>query len=341
MRFKSDFRLRSTTNISFDPEQPPDGLFVNFQYTSGGIMSKYDVWSAITQSIASVALLLWNAQIAGSLTTPVTPAVEIRFVSSVNPPRYQSKTIIWTLVEAFDYYNAQRHYSNCFLRTHIGRGSAAQNLGVASIRSTLSSLPGLRTNSSALSLANETSFELNSSTLALGTSTPASSNQSLLSQTNPSISQPDSQKPSNLQANHLSLFLEYLNPAAPINDKGFLTLIINTLIFAAQHDPKDAPSGLIRAYNSLENYTFVVGPTSDAARDRLPWKLATTAIGYLPSEMMKHGREGRWAELQGRIKLDGNWVGKILILKGDHRILSAASCEIAWFGDDDGSEDRD
>ena len=332
MCFVSDFELSSTTDLSFDPEMPPDGLYVEFQYTSGGIMSRYDVWSAITESIASVALLMWNAEIMGSLITPVTPDVAIRFVSSVNPPRYQSKTIIWTLVEAFDFYNAQRHYSDCFLRTHIGRDEATQNLGVASIKSTMPTLPGLRTNSSVLSFANETSSELNSSTLALGTSKQASFNRSLLSNTDSSILQHDSQRTSNLQAGHLSLYLEYLNPAAPISDKGFVTLIINILVFAAQHDPKDAPSGLVRAYNSLENYTFTIGPTSHAARYKLPWELAITALGYLPTEMMRHGREGRWAELQGRIKWDGAWVGRILILKGDHRVSSSASCEIERFG---------
>ena len=335
-----DFGLSSTTDVSFDPEQPPEDLFVDFRYTSGGIMSKYDIWSAITESIAGVALLRWNAQIVGSLTTPVTPDVEVRFVSSVNPPRYQSKTIIWTLVEAIDYYNAQRHYASCFLRTHVGRGAAAQNLGVARVKSTMPALPGLRTNSSVLSLANETSFELNSSTLALGSSAQGSFNRSLLSDTDASILQSASQGTSNLQAVYLSLFLEYLNPGATISDKGFVTLIINTLVFAAQHDHKDAPSGLVRAYNSFENYTFVVGPTSNAARNKLPWKLAITAMGFLPSEMMRHGREGRWAELQGRIKFDGAWIGKILILKGDHRVSSSDSCEIASFGNDDDGEDR-
>lgn len=340
MCFMSDVGLRSTTGVSFDPERPPDGLFIDFQYTSGGFMSKHDVWSAIIESIAAVAQLVWNEHIVGALKPPVTSNVEIRFVSSVNPPRYQSKTIIWTLVQALDYYDKQRHYANCFLRTHIGRGPATQNLGVASIRSTLPTSPGLQTNSSVLSLANETSFELNSSTLALGTSTQASFNRSLISDTDSSILQSDSQRTSNLQAGHLSLFLEYLNPAVTISDRGFVALIINTLVFAAQHDPKDAPCGLVRAYNSFENYTFVVGPTSDAARNKLPWKLAIAAMGNLPSEMMRHGREGRWAELQGRIKFDGNWVGKIFILKGDHRVPSPASCEIAWFGDDDDSENR-
>ncbi len=238
-----DFGHSSTTGVSFVPEQLPDGLFIDFQYTSGGIMSKYDVWRAITGSIANIALLNWNREIVGLLTTQVTPNVEVRFVSSVNPPRYQSKTIIWTLAEVFEHYNSQRQYSSYFLRTRVGRGPAMQNLGIASIRSTLSTPPSLQTDSSALSLANNTSLlELNSSTLALGTSSAqAQFNQSLVSLPESSISQSDSQRTSSLQAGEISLFLQYLKPAATISDKGFFTSIIDTLVFAAQHDPKDAP----------------------------------------------------------------------------------------------------
>ena len=319
----SDFGTSSATGVSFDPERPPQDLSVDFRYTKGGMMSKYDVWSAITESIAGVGQLVWNGQVVGSMKMSVSPNVEVRFVSSVEPPRYQTKTIMWTLVEAFDYYNSQQHYANCFLKTHIGRGPAAQTLGVASIKSTLSTLPVLQTNSSALTLANETSFEPSSSTLALSTSTQTSSNQSLLS--------------SSLHVDtDLSLYLEYLKPSAAINDKAFFGLIINVLVFAAQHDPKSAPCGTVQAYNSMENYTFIVGPTSGAARTNLPWSIAIAAIGFLPSEMMRH--EGRWAELTGRIKLGGTWVGKILILKGDHRVPSAASCGVGWSGDEDGRD---
>lgn len=323
----SDLECRSTGDVSFVPEQPPEGLHLEFRYTSGGIMSKYDIWSAVLESMAAVALSPWNAQIIGALTIPVDSEVEIRFVSSVNPPRFQSKTILWSMVEVFDFYNTQKRYSNCFLTTYNGRGPAAQILGVASIKSTLSSNPGLQPNSSALSLSNQTSVELEVPTLGLSPSAQASANQSRLSHTNPPIFRSDSQTMTGLQAGTLHLFLEYLNPGALISDKGFVTLMMNIIVFAAQHDPKNAPCGLVRSYNSAENYTFAIGPTSDAARDKLPWTIAVSAVGYLPAEMMKHGRNGRWAELTARIKWNGAWVGKILIIKGDHRPASSSLCE--------------
>ena len=130
-------------------------------------MTKYDVWVAITRTIAKTALAVWNGEIVGSITFAVVSDVQIRFISSVNPPRYQSKTIIWTLAEAFDVYNEQRHYSNCLLTTRFETGSGFLNLGVASIKSTLSNGSGLQKNSSVVRSADEPSLELASNVSAI------------------------------------------------------------------------------------------------------------------------------------------------------------------------------
>ena len=134
-------------------------------------MRKHDVWVTITRSIAKMALSTWNWEVVGSVTFPLFSDVEIRFVSSVNQPRYQSKTIIWTLAEAFDYYNAQLRFLNCFLTTKVQIDSGFQNLGVASIRSTLSNGAGLQKNSSVIRSADEPSLELASNSSAISVST--------------------------------------------------------------------------------------------------------------------------------------------------------------------------
>lgn len=195
----------------------------------------------------------------------------------------------------------------------MGRGVEARNLGVGSVRGTL--VGG--------------DWEVVG---GMENGKLAGFNQSLLSHTDSSILQSDTPTPSSLQAGirGLSLWLDYLTPAATFSDKGFFALIINTLVFAAQHDPKQAPCGLVRSYNSIENYTFVMGPTSDAAQSKLPWNLAIAAMGILPTEMLKHGHGGRWAELMGRIKLDGAWIGKILILRGDRRTKEGGLCGVEW-----------
>ena len=166
-----DLASRSTRDVSFIPEKPPDNLRFDFRYTPGGVMTQYDVWPAITRTMAKIALHNWNSEIVGSVTFPVVSEVEIRFISSVNPPRYQSKTIIWTLTEAFDFYNEQRHYSNCFLTTKLAIGSGFLNLGVASIKSSLSSVAGLQKNSSVVRSADEPSLELTSDVSAIDVST--------------------------------------------------------------------------------------------------------------------------------------------------------------------------
>ena len=269
-------------------------------------MSKYDIWIAIIRAVTDAAIQPWNAQILGSLQYPVISNVKITFVSSVKPPRYQSKTIIWTLAEVFNFYIQERHYSNSFLRTFVGEGPAAKNLGVASIKSTLLSDSQAPTNASVLSLSNVTAANLDPS------------DQLLVSDRNISTFQANTRR--------LTLVLDYLENGATFSDKGFFNLIITLLTFGAQHDPKIAPSGLYSAFNSEDNYTLTIEPTSYAARGNLPWGLALPALGYLPSEMLKHGTGGRWAELEGRVKLDGAYIGKIHIVKGNHTVPVADFC---------------
>ena len=289
-------------------------------------MSKYDVWNTITFALSKAALMVWNGNIVGSLEFPVRSNVEIRLVSSINPPRYQTKSIIWTLAEALDFYIGQGQYSNCFFTTQIGNGQTALTLGVGSIKSTLSTMSGSQLNSSDLSLLNQTSLS--------GFDTP-NSNQVTGSDTDISFSNSSIQSLTNIQANtgHLSLSLKYLANGQTISDKGFYRIIVDILVYAAQQDPKQRPCELITSYNPAENYTFQIGPTSSAARDNLPWNLAIPAVGHLPTAMLKHGPEGRWGELTGRIKLDGAYIGKLQIIKGDRREPELGPCEMV--GSDD------
>ena len=69
-------------------------------------MTKYDVWTAITRSIGIVALRNWNEQENGAMVVNIRESnAQIRFVSSIIPPRYDKKTMILSLSEAFDFFN--------------------------------------------------------------------------------------------------------------------------------------------------------------------------------------------------------------------------------------------
>lgn len=291
-------------------------------------MSKFDLWNTIVRSITQTALLRWNAQLVGSIIYPVTSDVEVKFVSSVNPPRYQSKTIMWTLGEVFDVYNEQRHYSDSFMKTQIGRGPSAQNLGVASIKSTLAASANLSTSSLESVLLNRSTLEGELPSPTLDARVPASLNESLDNIKHLSFAPSDPQDPTSIQAGPrgLSFVLNYIDGGEAISDKGFYSLTINLLLFAAQHDAKQSGCGFINAYNPVDNYTYSIGPTSEAARENLSWELAIAVMGYLPSEMLKYGRGGRWAELSGRIKLNNAYIGRLEIAKGDQREGPRASC---------------
>ena len=185
------------------------------------------------------------------------------------------------------------------------------NLGVASIKSTLPSVSKMLTNSSVLGLSNVTALNLNPP------------DQALVSDRNVSTFQADN--------GLLTIVLNYLENGATFSEARFFGLIISLLTFGAQHDPKNDPCGLVSGYNLRDNYTVTISPTSSAARGNLPWVLAIPALGYLPSEMLKHGSGGRWSELSGRIKLDGAYIGKIRIVKGDDRQHDPDSCVDAAF----------
>ena len=163
-----------------------------------------------------------------------------------------------------------------------------------------------------------------------GVSVPVFINQSSVPNTDDFVSRPSGGNPSNLYAGErgLALSIDYLDHGASISAQGFFNLVINSLVYAAQNDPKNEPCMVLTAYNAAEDYTFSMGPTSDAARENLPWARAIPALGYLPNVMLLHQAGGRWAELVGTIKMDGAYIGKLGIRKGDHRSSRPSSCDM-------------
>ena len=298
--------------------------------------SKYNIWTAILNAIVKASLLPWNVEIAGPITFPEASNVEIRFISSISRPRLRTKIIIWTLAEAFDIYNTQRHYSNSFLKVQLGTGATAQNLGVGSIKSILAIGQAIQLDSSVSNSSDNLSLEAGSSTPVFEVPQNIITNQSTIPGTDLSLPTNNTNNNHQLGSDALSFSLSYLQNGITINDRLFVRLIVKLLTFGAQHD-QEAPCGFISAYSAAENYTFAIGPTSQASKENLPWRLAIPALGYLPSEMLEHGHGGRWAELSGRIKLDGAYIGKVLIVKGDKRYDTPGwSCEVGGVEPPDG-----
>ena len=111
--------------------------------------------------------------------------------------------------------------------------------------------------------------------------------------------------------------LVYTRGGTAFRPQGFYNTILTTLVWAAQHDPKSQASGLMSSYNRVDNYTLAISPTSTASRDNLPWERVIQILGMLPGEMLAQERGGKWAELQGRVKYNNAYIGRIRIAKGE------------------------
>lgn len=302
-------RYRSTSEVvaSFVPERPPLDFWVEFQYITGPTIGRFDLWTAIIITMGRMALYPWDAEVRNRLVFRRPSDVEVVIISSIDPPRYQVKSILWTLQQAFGTYNEQGLYTTASIKTRLGEGANEHYLGLARIKGIESSATtDSQTNSLTSPLGNDTSLTMTSS-----------SNESLVLGTPLSPAASDGQNNTNPQPTGLQVGLLYTTGGASFLPQGFHALIVNTIVWAAQHDPKTGPSGLVSVYNAADNYTLAISPTSIAARDKLPWDIVIQVLAVLPYEMLAAGRGGRWAELQGRVKDDGEYVGRIKIAKGN------------------------
>lgn len=302
-------RYRSTSEVvaSFVPERPPSDFWVEFQYITGPTIGRFDLWTAIIITMGRMALYGWNVEVRNRLVFRRPIDVEVVIISSIDPPRYQVKSVLWTLQQAFGTYNEQGLYTTASIKTRLGEGANEHYLGLARIKGIeTSATTDSQTNSLTSPLGNDTSLTMTSS-----------SNESLVLGTPLSPAASDGQNNTSPQPKGLQVGLLYTTGGASFLPQGFYALIINALVWAAQHDPKTGPSGLVSIYNAADNYTLAISPTSIPARDKLPWEIVIQVLVALPIEMHAVGRGGRWAELQGRIKDDGEYIGRIKIAKGN------------------------
>ena len=266
------------------------------------------MWTAILVCMAKIAMYRWNLEFQGYLGFGAVRHVQIKIISSVNAPRLQTKSILWTMIRAFFHYNAQGLYTSANLKIRVGEGADARYLGFISFKSIEPTMTDSQTNSSTPPLWNDTS---------LGTT--SLSNGSLLPETTSPIVLSNGQIDPNLHANGLDIGVHYVEGGVSFHPASLYESLISLLVFAAQSDDKLAPCGYLADYNTREDYTIAISPTSAEARDRLPWKLAIEIFAVLPGVMLAERRGGRWAELVGRARLDGQWVGRIRLAKGDVR----------------------
>ncbi|KAL8784900.1 MAG: hypothetical protein Q9213_003713 [Squamulea squamosa] len=94
---------------------------------------KFDVWLGLVINIARLGVNPWGAELEGRLEFPVSTNFKLEGFSSVLPPRFHVKSLLWTLRIAFVEYISRGQYSSASLVTRMN-GHA---LGFMSIKSNL------------------------------------------------------------------------------------------------------------------------------------------------------------------------------------------------------------
>ena len=291
-------------------------------------MSKFDVWFSIVASIGWTAFEKWDTEVVGQVTYPEHWNIETTLISSVNPPRYQAKSIIWTLLYAFSIYNDRQQYTSMLLTTTQSHGPASHTLGLIRLKSLLtlgSSAVGNSSNPASstdipLGVHSAPSLDLNGSSQS---QVSTSLDRAMISSASPT----DAVEVDDLKNNEgFVLDLTYPSRGRTFGAKGFCTSIIEMLVFAATHDSKTEASGPVSTYNRDENYTISVKPTSPAASDNLPWAKLIEIVANLPSAMYRTQRHGVWAELDGRARVNGAYIAKISVQTGDHTDRGGIQC---------------
>ncbi|KAL8684804.1 MAG: hypothetical protein Q9224_006124, partial [Gallowayella concinna] len=129
---------RSAPIQSLYQEQPPDGFGIEFGYISHARdLAKFDVWLSLVWYMTSMALNPWNLNLPREIDFPECYNVNFFTTSSITPPRFQAKSLIWTLREAFRWYYEQELYSSSSFITRID----GKLLGLTTLKSALT-LPG-------------------------------------------------------------------------------------------------------------------------------------------------------------------------------------------------------
>ena len=224
-------------------------------------------------------------------------------VSSVNPPRYQTKTLVWTLQDLFDEYHSRDLYASASFVTRVD----GVPLGFGSIRSTLQSRLDSQGNISSSAMLDSARTEKISSTDDIDSWVIPSSSQ-------PSLSGISHVPATQLGRRGLDIRLDYIPNGMLFSDYGFFDSIIYFLVLAANRDPKTTTAKVARSYNIREGFFIEIASIDE--ENELEVGTIIEVLARLPAKMYGQQAGGRWAELRGSIKFDGVNIGRIKIEQG-------------------------
>ena len=257
----------------------------------------------IVANLVHISLNPWNLEIPRSLNFPVANNLELKIVRSVNPPYFQTKSLVWTMKELFDEYNIRGQYASASFVTRIDGAP----LGFGSLRSTLQSGLHEQRNVSSSAMLDSPPTEKIPYTDDIGSWVIPSSIKPRPSVASHTLA-------AQLGRRGLHVRLQYIPNGALFSDLAFLDSIIYFIALAANRDPKTATTKLARSYN-VEGGFFVEISSIDEDNE-LEVGRVIEVLGSLPAKMYEQQVGGRWAELKGVIKFDGVNIGRILVEKG-------------------------
>ncbi|KAL9603268.1 MAG: hypothetical protein Q9219_001289 [cf. Caloplaca sp. 3 TL-2023] len=125
-----------TINLSSFPDLRPATFALIFRYTTTSLdLGKFDVWQGLLLNIVRLAQNHWELDIPRQTDFPPSHNCQLKVLGSLTPPRFQTKSLLWTLQETFETFVRNGRYSSASMQTVIDH----KTLGFATIRSTLAS----------------------------------------------------------------------------------------------------------------------------------------------------------------------------------------------------------
>ena len=227
----------------------------------------------------------------------------MRILRSVHPPRFQTKSLVWTLQELFEEYNSRGLYASA---SFVARIDGAP-LGFGSIRSTLQSEPKVQRNVSFSAVLDSVPAEK--------TSLPDDVASVVIPSSSTTSSSPISaDTAAQLGRRGLDVRLYYQPNGKIFSALGFMDSIIYFISLAANRDPKTTTTKLARTYNVQEGYFIEISSIDE--ENEIEVGRLIEVLGRLPALMYEERVGGKWAELGGVIKFDGVNVGRVLVQQG-------------------------
>ena len=272
--------------------------------------------------VAGMALKDWNQP------TPfakfIRPyGIALGFASDRAGPGFKTKHIMWTIEEIFDVIVEHKRYEPGTVVVDLG----STRLGVASVSTVPpDSAPLNKTNLLEQSLADTQSL-----TMALGSSISTSGHDvnsalSTFKQGNTTLTRtlpipeisPNSPSPYARRSREIEL--HYFTDSTEIDEVQIFNASIKLLIQAAEPSDKISPIGpKLSTYNVMDDFTFSFRPLRYKSHGGMTWLDAIFAIPSVVDTMIHYQGHagGLWAEMEGRIIVDGIQTGRFCLTKGN------------------------